>query len=505
MRRALGLVLLVGALEARAFSVGTGFSSGCHEQLTASLYSLYLTDLRFSAIELPRGASWTKLSDAFSSEFKLEAYDETKRAIIVSILLGVRAPDTRSHSLFELSTTRDIHLDPADQRAHALRAPDDDGPAGDVAALEATRAHIKGKVREALEHLDDRLTVRLTLDFYGPVEVEVLRGPFHLGEALHALQDSFAHMLRTRDFRRVQHVMNFVDAMSTRYDEPRDGLRHSSGIDECEADGLAPAHAAKVASLELLDGLLSEGLAGADRVVDSWLTLEPGCSFDNGYCDHAFVRAAKANATRPLLGCSATGGAMAWLLVGAWLVRRRRAWLVMAGVLAGCGGPPPLMDLTCASMTRQQPCGGLLDGHWYVATSCLRPADEAPTDACELPRPVIDLAATGSLEVQGTRARLELRGRLREVSDVPRRCSTHGDCLDITPLEGGFPCAPRGDRCTCARGGVGGESFDDLFVQRPTAIEVGEQTVPYCVDGRRMVLEVPSVPRPLLLGFVRAP
>jgi hypothetical protein len=52
---------------------------------------------------------------------------------------------------------------------------------------------------------------------------------------------------------------------------------------------------------------------------------------------------------------------------------------------------------------------------------------------------------------------------------------------------------------------VGGESFDDLFLQRPTAIEVGEQTVPYCVDGRRMVLEVPSVPRPLLLGFVRAP
>ncbi|MCA2981785.1 MAG: hypothetical protein INH41_01145 [Myxococcaceae bacterium] len=503
MRRWLAALVLLATLEAQAFSVGTGFSSGCHERLTASLYSLYVVDLRFSGIELPRGEPWRKLSDAFTSEFHLEAFDDTRRAIIVSVLLGVRAPDTHSHSLFELSATRDIHLDPADQSAHALRGVDDDGPAGDTAALLATRAHLKRKVSEALAHLDERMTVSLALDFYGKVEVEVLRGPFHLGEALHALQDAFSHMLRTPDFQRVQHVMNFVDAMSTRYDEARDGLRHSSGLDVCDERGAGPAQAARVASLEFLDGLFQEGPEGADRVVESWLAHTPGCSIENAYCDNEFVPAARASGTTPLLGCSMTG-AVPLVVLAALLLRRRRA-AALSLSLTACGAAPAPLDLSCEAMRRAEACGGDLEGRWYVLSSCLRPLEVAAPPTCEEPSVVLDLTATGALEVRAEQARLEVRGRLREVLLRPRSCSASGDCLDVPGLDDGFPCSVQGDACACSRGGVGREVFDGPITRAERHLEVAGERLPYCARDGRLVVEVPAAPRPLLLGLGRAP
>lgn len=505
MRRAATLALLL-ASSAHAFSIGTGFSAGCHERLTAAVYGSYLADLPFRGQQRPRGAAWEKLSDEFSREFGLEAYDDEKRAIIVSLLLGVRAPDTRSHSLFDLSRTRDIHLDPLDQRAHALRAPGDDGPDGDGAALEATRQHIEGRLDEALRHLDDTLTVRLTLDFYGEVDVEVLRGPFHLGEALHALQDSFAHSLRSPDFRQVHHVLNFVDALSSTHDEARDGLRHSSGLDECDGVGAPAAQAARVASLEWIEALIDEGPAGANRVLAGWLDRREGCTIDNGYCGNAFLSAARGNATRSPLSCAASPGAPLLLLAAVLMRRRRRLpWPLVVPVLGviACG-PAPQTPVTpaCAPVAA---CAGSLEGTWYIEASCLLPED-GPAPTCEVPQTSRDLTVAGFVRFEGERGEGALRGRLREVLARPRACSASGRCDDVEGLPGGYSCVAQGAQCACARGGVGAEAGTfSVQVLGGGELSIDGQSALACAAGDRLRLQLASRPTPLVLSLRRFP
>jgi hypothetical protein len=326
------LASLLAAGPAAAYTVATGFSDACHERITLAAWSRALAERPSSIIPPPRGNAAELLSTYFVREHKVSAYDERQRNLILNLVLGVQAPDTRGHSVLELENTRDIHADPGDQYAHALRAPEDNGPEGDRAAIAGTRAHIKGlleQFRAELEKPRDEQFVRTRyyLDYYGMIELEAWSPAFKLGEALHALQDSFSHAIRSDDFRRVRHVLNYGDAISSHFDEHRDGLRHSSSLDMCGDDTVPMVQAATEASADLLLAAMA-GPGQVDAMLDRWMGHEEGCTVENGYCQSPWVAVARKEPTKPYLGCTAAPGAvpwgLPWLLTLLWLGRRRR-------------------------------------------------------------------------------------------------------------------------------------------------------------------------------------
>jgi MYXO-CTERM domain-containing protein len=52
-----------------------------------------------------------------------------------------------------------------------------------------------------------------------------------------------------------------------------------------------------------LEYLNTADLTAVDRVLDQWLTLEPGCGYDAGYCGSPWAALAKREETHPF-GCS---------------------------------------------------------------------------------------------------------------------------------------------------------------------------------------------------------
>ena len=181
---------------------------------------------------------------------------------------------------------------------------------------------------------------------------------YFLGRAAHALQDSFAHMIRSEqdDMRKVVHVLNYVDAIGTNFNEDRDGLAHSDSMDDCETNPGKNVEAAADATIELFYAWRGErtGLApgAVVRVLDRWVTLKPGCTKENNFCENPdWLALVREHQTKPyleaMLGCSATprGNGSPALLLALLLVvlgARKRAFRgLVLGLVAlttlGCG------------------------------------------------------------------------------------------------------------------------------------------------------------------------
>lgn len=114
---------------------------------------------------------------------------------------------------------------------------------------------------------------------------------FHLGRASHALQDSLSHTLRDPMTGAVRHVLNYVDpATAPDYDPHQDGYPHQSGFDDCRDEANAErTRQAKDATRELASAIVaardtSQRLEGASAVLDRYLTRDPDCTPDNGWC-----------------------------------------------------------------------------------------------------------------------------------------------------------------------------------------------------------------------------
>lgn len=134
----------------------------------------------------------------------------------LALLLGARDNDLHGYGADEFQEIAAAHAVPEDQRKHCLRAPADDGPGGDGAALVACRGFILGEVALAVgggAEVDLRAasSARVTPPFSSRRDAPVQRYGWHMGRALHALQHSFSHGLRSPDGRRVRHVLNFAD------------------------------------------------------------------------------------------------------------------------------------------------------------------------------------------------------------------------------------------------------------------------------------------------------
>lgn len=379
------VVALLGVPDgAWAFSIGTSVSQRCHEKITGKAIAR-------SNVDKPEGwirswpqqdASWLKVARWLEEEGLIEPKDDDRwRLLQVSMFLGARYPDQRGFGLTDLQGLREIHLSGNDQSAHALRAPDQDGQDGDRLALESARALIRELVAGARSAVDPwsmaghMRAVSVWVEFYGDVDVVVWEPAFSMAKALHALQDSFAHTYRSPDLGRVYAVCNFVEAIAGKYDERRDGPRHSVYTDDCDQPDVEPLkEAAVLASTDLFNaGLVymqSGDMRAVDDVLDRWLTLEPGCGFDAGYCDTPWAAVARRNETHAF-GCShaSTGSP------GIGVVIVVLGMLVSVKLARGTRTPRPARSVRAqnakirARMPRHTPCHVLPTRHASVSAS----------------------------------------------------------------------------------------------------------------------------------------
>lgn len=374
-------ILLLGhAEQASAYVIASGVTHPCHETLTIGSISVLAEELEAAGyeVELPEAGPYAGIADLIFAAVGLTeadlgtAYDaETRRFLALSLLVGVRQPDTEGHSAFDFNALRRIHADPTDQgqHLHCLRGPTDDDAFGDLRALEGIRALVLGEAESIAASLarapsDQLAPERVQVDGAGDVELLLYEPAVHLGRALHTLQDCYAHTLRTSDAIEVLSVLNFVDAASGHLIETRDGMAHSHGLDECqEPQTAALIAAAKDSSVELVRASLAFAAGDSEFLLEGLGTCPDGretcgwfpyaaecrdallaeddwnatcCSPDSDYCDTPFLPIARTGPTRPL--CSAGTPAPPTDRSGLWL----SAGLFWLAVLRRRRGPAPV-------------------------------------------------------------------------------------------------------------------------------------------------------------------
>jgi len=384
-RRALlvTLGLALGGRPAGAFTIASGFSHSCHERLGLAAMAVLLQDLPTDGVAVPAGGIWrdvaAQLAPLVLDSAGLDAattFTDQQKFLLFSVVVGIRSPDTGGHSVANLDDLRREQIDPApdSQHLHCLRAPAEDGFAGDSSVLRGSEVLIRQELSDAavaLGHGDRHTTAPLYLDFYGQLEVEVDTASYLIGRAMHTLQDCYAHTLRSLDGRTVYAVLNYIEAVEGNLDEARDGMAHSDALDDCEKPELTPlvSRAAAVSSA-LATAAVALATRGDATLVDAgfgtcatgesqtagceWMTYNPACqsdtqsaapgaccSADNAYCGSPFLPVAREKLTQPyvkeILSCAVSSrgpkafafswrglAAVALLLWGARRRRRRR-------------------------------------------------------------------------------------------------------------------------------------------------------------------------------------
>jgi hypothetical protein len=314
-RCALTAVLLALAWSpsrVEAFSVASGASVGCHETITTAAFRRMLREPReneppasylddFWLGVLPNEPPTGPVMRLAEAEFPFEASSpwQTKLAYY-SLIAGSRFNDLEGIGLFTLDSLRTLHGAIFGQEQHCLRAVTDDGDEGDAKALQACRAYIETELLifgTSFSYPTTHRTeaVEVFVELYGSLELELVTGLFHLGRALHDLEDSYAHTLRTDDLSEIVAVTNFIECVGIglEHEEARDGPCHSSALDQCEEADIRPLKEAAIeAAIELTEALrlepepMSVTLAARwQPVLEGRLAYRAGCTLENQYCD----------------------------------------------------------------------------------------------------------------------------------------------------------------------------------------------------------------------------
>ena len=261
-----------------------------------------------------------------ASESPIEEGGVKSGRALNSFLIGVRAPDIGGLAVKDLTDLRELHLERTGQEAHFLRAVDDDWEDGNLASAEAGRRFILEKLDQSKRAFDASpkvIEVDAWIEHYGRVSVPVIESAYLLGQALHALQDSFTHTYRAGELDQIYVVQTYIESFSGDFDERRDGPRHSDYFDDCDHPDVAPIErAATEASLEFVRAAQrywrSGNRAQAEQVLDRWLRVRPGCANPESSCDSAWLEIGRRKETTELVSCGAAPGPApcVWLLLG---------------------------------------------------------------------------------------------------------------------------------------------------------------------------------------------
>ena len=195
-------VLLV-ASSARAYTVETVITNGCHEAITFAALRGARAATTAAAPLLPV----TGDDQAMVQDLPYTAPSDMQDLGAVALVLGVRSNDLKGLSPEDLDSLAGVQSDPTTQDEHCLRDYQDLEPNGTPDAVGQCRAFILGKVSEAVTYLDadgdptasQRVGLDVSLSLRGEVTVPLPGFYVSMGQALHALQDSFSHSYRTSD------------------------------------------------------------------------------------------------------------------------------------------------------------------------------------------------------------------------------------------------------------------------------------------------------------------
>jgi hypothetical protein len=356
------LLTVLGPGGARSFTISSPLTQGCHEMITSAA-------LRSVRIDVPNAAPLplTLNEQALVDDLQFSPDADMKDLGAATLLVSVRDNDLKGRSSDDLTELAQVHGDPNNQEEHCLRANGEVEPGGSAAAIADCRAFILGRVSQALDGLDatgfpdesQRTTLTVHLSLRGTMDAPLPTYYLRIGQAIHALQDSFTHTYRTADGMKITVVLNWLRVVDGTLVESRDGPAHTSSLDVCsDPDPLTTQRhlLATAASEALLRATLDpastrdQKMASAGAILDTYLSYAPGCTFDNQWC------AAPENQYQTSkTGCGAAGGgAGAWGCVLAalalWvLARRSRVALVAAavfvsGVVQAETAPAPISD-----------------------------------------------------------------------------------------------------------------------------------------------------------------
>jgi hypothetical protein len=291
-----GLALGIVAAGLASAAPARGFVENCHQGITSEALDQGGWPLGLSPPPLTGDDRY------LVQEVPFYVPERARNPWALAALMGNQFTDQGSVRGNDLVALAELAARPELQREHCLRSPGDDGPDGDRQALAACKAFILEQVQQALgpdsaPDLQRRETVRMTLVFRGKVNIPVNQYGFHLGRALHALQDSFTHTFREPDGgHKVRTVLNWVEWLhgGSSYNEARDGFQHVTPLDNCNVEavgGLERRATALEASSELAAALADDSgaregrLARAEQVIDRWFLQQTGCTAENGWCD----------------------------------------------------------------------------------------------------------------------------------------------------------------------------------------------------------------------------
>jgi hypothetical protein len=274
------LFALATAGAARGFTIETHFTARCHEKVTAEA-------LRNARLVLGIAAAPSPTSDekALIDDLQFAPDDDMRNIAGTTLLVAVRDNDLKGNSQDDLSVLSAIHGNPDNQREHCLRSPHQKEPDGSAAAIADCRGFIRGRVQEALDGLDasgkadlaNRTPMTLYLSLRGPIDAWLPVYYVRVGQALHAIQDSFTHTYRTADGMKITLVLNWLDSVNGSLVESRDGPAHATKLDACDdPDALRKTRRtlATDASTALLVATLdpartrAEKVAAADQIWD---------------------------------------------------------------------------------------------------------------------------------------------------------------------------------------------------------------------------------------------
>jgi hypothetical protein len=335
---ALAIVCLgATARTALAYTIKNEISAGCHEQITTAALRAVRSGQR-TAPPLPA----TSDEQALIGDLQFIPEPDMQDLGGATLLMAVRDNDLKGRSSDDLSQLAAVHGNPDAQDEHCLRSASEDEPGGTVAAVADCQAFVRGRIAEAIAGLDatgnpdpaNRTMLTVHLSIRGQVEAALPTYYVKMGQAIHAIEDSFTHTYRTPDSTKITVALNWIDKVDGTLVESRDGPAHAAQLDRCDdPDALrATRHALAVqAAIGVLSATLApqtsldQKMAAVDSVLSAYLSYSPGCNYANGWCD-----APERAYADPGCGCSVgkVGGTLGAIMAGgvvAFVAMARRA------------------------------------------------------------------------------------------------------------------------------------------------------------------------------------
>jgi hypothetical protein len=343
--------LIARPKSADAYTISTIVTAGCHEKVTTDAFRAVRLDPTTAATAAPLPAD--RNDRALIDDLEFTPANDMSDLGGATLLVGVRDNDLKGRDSMDLSQLPLVHGDPSAQQEHCLRGANQQEPGGSATAVSACRAFILERVGQALDGLDatgmpdptNKTSLPLYLALRHGVNALLPTYYVRIGQAIHAVEDSFTHTYRTPDGMQITVVLDWLDEANGDLVEAIDGPPHSGEMDRCDdPDDLRrqKRELATEAATAVLRATLDpsqtndQKMAAVGAILDQYLTYSPGCTFANNWCDAPEHKYGNAS----LLGCNVGGpggrsavlGLAAFLGLLALLRRTRRRRRAMVGM-----------------------------------------------------------------------------------------------------------------------------------------------------------------------------